>query len=395
MGPENPELRRAGELGIPAICYAEMLGRLMADRRGLAVAGTHGKSTTAAMTAHILIEAGDDPTVVVGAVPLGATSGGRLGRGPWMVAEACEYRRNFLHLCPQHAAILGIEPDHFDCYRSLEALEEAFAAFARLTPNDGLLLIRHDCPASRRATAGLNCRLETFGIEEESSQSLPAAEWAARNLTVNAGCYRFEIDHCGRPLGTVDLLVPGRHNVLNALAAAALAHAAGVEAAEIVRGLGRFPGLHRRLEVLGTASGVALVDDYAHHPTEVTVSLDAVRRMFPGRRLWCVFQPHQTSRTERLLDELAASLQNADRVLVADIFRAREDMPRPGEVTAADLARQVRARGRSFGVHRLKEITRLLEARLVPGDVLVTLGAGDIGRIAHGFQRFREDRAAG
>ena len=158
-----------------------------------------------------------------------------------------------------------------------------------------------------------------------------------------------------------------------------------------------FAGLHRRLETLGTIGGVAVVDDYAHHPTEAMAALDAVRRMFPGRRLWCVFQPHQASRTARLLDELAASLQNVDMVMVAEIFRVREGAPQPGEATAADLYRRATALG-ATGVpaHTFEDINATLETRLLPGDVLLTLGAGDIGRIGHGFlERFREDRAAG
>ena len=178
------------------------------------------------------------------------------------------------------------------------------------------------------------------------------------------------------------LQTPGRHNVLNALAAAALAWANGATAEQIAAGLDSFAGLHRRLELLGTWRGVALVDDYAHHPTEVAAALDAVRQLFPHRRVWCVFQPHQVSRTARLLDELAASLQNADRVLVAEIFRAREGSPRPGEVTAADLARKAAALGvEVLPGHTAEEIVRTLETGLAPGDVLVTLGAGDVAKL--------------
>ena len=223
------------------------------------------------------------------------------------------------------------------------------------------------------------------------------ADWSAGGLRAWQGCYGFELSYRGRKLGEVSLRVPGRHNVLNALAAAALAHANGVTSELAIRGLGRFRGLHRRLEVLGTWGGVLLVDDYAHHPTEVAASLETLRVMEPGRRLWCVFQPHQTSRTEHLLDELAASLQNADRVLVADIFRAREGPARESEVTAADLARQVRAHGTEVpDVHTAAEIEQLLTTQLTPGDVLVTMGAGDIGRIGYGLMEwFRESRAAG
>ena len=360
VGPENVELRRAAELGIPTLTYAQMLGRLMAGKHGLAVAGTHGKSTTTAMAAGVLVAAGLDSTVVCGATPLGARSGGRRGRGDLVLVEACEYRGNFLHLRPRQAAILGIEPDHFDCYDSLDELERAFAQFAALLPRDGLLVVRHDCPVSCRAAAAAGCRVETFGIH-------PPADWSARNLAARAGRYRFEIHYRGEPLGQVALRTAGRHNVLNALAAAALSRAAGAEPPAILAGLSRFEGLRRRLEVLGTVGGITLVDDYAHHPTEVAATLDALRRMFPHRRLWCVFQPHQASRTARLLDQLAASLQNADRVAVAEIFRAREGPPRPGEVTAAALAARVRAGGaETLDVHTVEEIALAIAPTCTP-----------------------------
>jgi UDP-N-acetylmuramate--alanine ligase len=411
--PSNPELRRAAELGIRAYSCFEMLGRLSSGSHTVAVAGTHGKSTTTAMAAEVLIRAGRDPTVFYGALPLvghedappngrlGQSSGGRAGRSELVLVEACEYRGNFLHLRPRHAVILGIEPDHFDCYGSAEELEEAYARFAGLLPADGLLLARHDCPASRRIGAKLACRVETLGIDAR-------ADWSARRLFARRGRYAFEVCRRGGRLCQVSLRFPGRHNVLNALAAAALAWENGVSPERIALALGRFRGLRRRLERLGAWRGVTLVDDYAHHPTEVTATLGTIRRMFPGRRVWCVYQPHQVSRTEHLLDELAESLQNADRVLVAEIFRAREGPPRNGEVTAADLARRVReisaeppkrpprAALEVPEFHDTEEITRLLQTRLGPGDVLVTMGAGDIRRICDGLiNGFREDRSAG
>jgi UDP-N-acetylmuramate--alanine ligase len=193
------------------------------------------------------------------------------------------------------------------------------------------------------------------------------------------------------------LRVQGAHNVANALAAAALAWENGVGPELIVRGLERFAGLRRRLEWRGCWRGVTLLDDYAHHPTEVSATLRAVREMYPGRRVWCVFQPHQASRTAHLLDELAASLQNADRVFVAEIFRAREPSPRPGEVTAADLAQRIRLPESEVpDAHDTELIFRLLETRLAPGDVLITMGAGDIWKLSNAFvDRFRQDRAAG
>jgi UDP-N-acetylmuramate--alanine ligase len=407
--PQNPELRRAAELGIPCVSYFQMLGRLMSGRHGLAVAGTHGKSTTTAMAAEILVAAGSDPTVVLGAVPIGAASGGRAGQRVVMLVEACEYQANFLHLRPRHAVILGIEHDHFDCYDRLAQVEAAFTQFAALIPHDGLLLVPYDCPAARRA-AGITegdspifverklgqsptysaCRVETFGFSA-------AADWSVDDVSAEHGRYAFQIRYRSQPIGRVRLRVPGRHNVTNALAAAALAFANGAPAEEITKCLAGFRGLHRRLEILGNVQGVTLVDDYAHHPTEIAASLATLRSMFPGRRVWCVFQPHQASRTERLLDDLAETLQNAERVLVAEVFRAREPPPRKGDVAASDLAREVRARGGEVApLHSPAEILQFLETQLVPGDVLVTMGAGDVGKISYGLmERFREDRAAG
>jgi len=387
---ENPEIRRARELGILTLSYFEALGRLTSSRHTLAVAGTHGKSTTTAMAAHVLVEAGLDPTVVYGAAPLGRRSGGRAGAGELMLVEACEYRANFMHLRVDHAVILGIEPDHFDCYDSLDDVTRAFARFARSVPDDGLLLARAGCGATERATRGARSRVETFGFEE-------TADWQARGLAHRRGCYRFGLWREGRRLAEVRLATPGRHNVLNALAASALAWHAGVQAEGIALGLGRFRGLARRMEVVGSWRGVTVVDDYAHHPTEVSAGLECVRRMYPGRRVWCVFQPHQASRTARLLDELAASLQNADRVVVSEVYRAREPAWEFGEVTAADLAGRVRALGgRVADVLGAEPIAGLLARELRPGDVLIMMGAGDIGKIHHGLiHGFREDRAAG
>jgi len=376
VSANNPEICRAAKLGIPISSYFQMLGQLGIGRHTLAIAGTHGKSTTTAMTARLLIGAGLDPTVVCGATPLGANSGGHAGRGEFMLVEACEYRANFLHLRPRHAAILNIEPDHFDYYDSLDQLEDAFRRFAFLVSDDGLLLIRHDCPSARRATAGLekSRRIESFGLSSD-------AQWSARELRERGGRFQFEIFRFGRSLCEVRLPVPGLHNVLNALAAAALAWEHGVSANQISVGLAGFPGLHRRLEVLDTWRAAHQIDDYAHHPTEVTAALTTARRLFPHSRVWCVFQPHQVSRTQRLLDELAISLQNADKVLVAEIFRARESGPQPGEITAADLARKVAGLGTEvLPGHTAEEIVATLETQLAPDDVLVTLGAGDVGK---------------
>jgi UDP-N-acetylmuramate--alanine ligase len=369
---DNPELQAAWTRGIPISSYAEVLGRLRATHRTIGIAGTHGKSSTTAMLGHLLTLANLDPTVVCGATPLEATSGGRAGKSGLFVVEACEYRENFRHLRPFHAAILGIEPDHFDCYDSLAQIEGAFGRFAGSIAADGLVLIRHDCPSTQRVAAAAQCPKQSFGLSAD-------ADWSAHVLTERRGCYDFQVRRFGRPFCEVRLQVPGLHNVLNALAAAALATASGVAAEQIASGLASFAGLHRRMEVCGTWRGAAIIDDYAHHPTEVRAALVTARQMYPGLRLWCLVQPHQASRTERLLAELAASLQNADKVLIAEIFRAREGAPRPGEVTAADLARETACLGVEVLLgHTAREIIATLKTQLSSGDVLITLGASDM-----------------
>jgi UDP-N-acetylmuramate--alanine ligase len=385
---DNVELKRALELGVPAVSYPQMLARLMKGRSGVAIAGTHGKSTTTAMAGEILAAAGLEPSLVYGATPIDPASGSRLGRGRWMLVEACEYRANFHHLSADMAAITAIELDHVDCFASLADVESAFATFARRVPAEGLVMARADCAATARVTAGLDCAVETFGLTT-------GATWHAARLRERRGCYSFELRRRGRLVCEIKMPLPGAHNVLNALAAAALASHCGASAAAIRAGLERFAGLRRRLELVTDNGAMAVVDDYAHHPTEVAASLAAVRQMYPARRIWCVFEPHQRSRTARLLDEFARSLHNADKIVVTEIARVREDAP--GDATAARLVERIKELGgdATFRANR-QDILDHVRAGLAPLDVLVTLGAADIGTIAHDVgQGLRELRKAG
>jgi UDP-N-acetylmuramate--alanine ligase len=387
---DNPERRRAAELGVRQLSYPAMLGRLMAGGTGLAVAGTHGKSTTTTLAGEILSAAKLAPTVICGAAPLGRNSGGRYGTGRFVLVEACEYRSNFLHLAPQVAVLLGIEHDHFDCFPAFDQVEAAFAQFVQRVPRDGVILAHAGCPATLRAVRQALCRVVTFGLGA-------AADWRADRVRAARGRYAFRITHRGRRVADVKLQIPGSHNVVNALAAAALAGELGVDGEAISQGLTQFAGLRRRLETLGSWREIVLLDDYAHHPTEIAAALKTVRERFPGRRIWCIFQPHQASRTRFLLDEFAASLHNADRVAVADIYRAREAPGEPAEVTAGELAARLRQRGGPvLDVHGTEQIIEQVDAELAAGDVLITLGAGDIRKVGDAFvERLRTYRAAG
>ena len=391
---ENSERHRAEQLGIPSYSYAEMLGQITADRRTVAVAGTHGKSTVTAMTAEILIRAGLDPTVICGAAPVLENgcgldhTGGHYGRGKIALVEACEYRENFQHLRPNIAAILNIDPDHFDCFPTSDDLLSAFARFAQNVSEDGRLIVSHACSRAREIANASGRQFATFGLSS-------TADWRAANLEHSRGRYRFELVRHGRRLTQISLAVAGRHNVLNALAAAAMARHCGVSIQQIAQGLALFHGLQRRLQARGRWAEATWIDDYAHHPTEVSATLAAVRQMFPRRRLVCVFQPHQASRLAILLDELAASLHNVDKIAVADVFRAREGVQLPGEATSSDLAAALRSAGADvIHQHNPTAIARQLTTELEPHDVLVTMGAGDLGKIFHHFQqRLRRNRA--
>ena len=286
----NSELLAARRRGLEVMKYSQMLGRLMAEGVGIAVSGTHGKSTTTAMVAYGLTQAGFDPSYVVGATveQLGGPSGVGLGRH--FVAEACEYDRSFLNLRPVYAAILNIEEDHLDCYQNLQAIIEAFHAFAERIEPGGVLVANGEDPNVEQALRGATCQVQTFGLS-------PQCTWSAGEAKTDLGRYRFDVLLEGQSLCRVALKLPGRHNATNALAAAALLHHAGVAGDQIADALGSFTGTHRRMTYKGCNRGVTVMDDYAHHPTEIQATLRAIREYHQPKRVVCVFQPHQHSRT--------------------------------------------------------------------------------------------------
>lgn len=373
----NLERAAARARAIPEWSYTQALGRLMGERIGVSVAGTHGKSTTTALLGLILTRAGLSPSVVCGAELIDTQCSGWSGAGDLFVVESCEYRRHFLDLQPRHAALLDIEPDHFDCYPDLDSAVLAYAEFAGLLPVEGLLLCRADRPAVARAARAARCQLQTFGVEAD-------ADWSARRVRVGRQRVSFQVIRAGRPWGGGEFHVAGRHNVANALAAAALAEELGAGPESIRDTICTFRGLQRRCEALGAWRGVELIDDYAHHPTAVAATLSWVRTQFGRRRLWCAFQPHQVSRTRALLGPFAEALQIADQVLVAPVFAARETDGGEALATSQALAERTAALGTPARcAASLDHLIGTLETETRPGDVLVLMGAGDIDRVRH------------
>ncbi|MCP4247378.1 MAG: UDP-N-acetylmuramate--L-alanine ligase [bacterium] len=372
----NPELVAARADSIPVIGYAELVGRLMSTRVGVSIAGTHGKSTTTSLTATMYRLGGLDPSFIVGAESRQLGAGAAVGAGQNFIVESCEYARSFLHHRPRLAALLNIERDHLDCYADLDEIVAAFAEFAKHVPPDGVVIARHQDGAVGRAIRGLACQVETFGFE-------PGACWRATDLDATRGQHRFTVRYRERALFETQMSLPGLHNVSNAVAAAALAWHGGVEPEAIAEAIHTFEGVDRRMSLRSTNGGVTVVDDYAHHPTEIAVTLRAIRSRYEPRRTWVVFQPHQHSRTRLLMDQFAECFSEADVVVVPDIYAVRDSEDERRMTGSGDLVDRIHAcGGQARYVPSLADVTEHLVEELCAGDLVVTMGAGDVWKVA-------------
>lgn len=378
----NPEVLAARQRGIPVIKYSELLGLLMGRKTGIAVAGTHGKSTTTAMITYVLRQAKCDPSFVIGAGVAQLSGGSGVGDGEHFVVEACEYDRSFLNLRPKLATILNVDEDHLDCYRGgLDEIVEAFRAFAGLVPEDGMLVVNGEDRSAVRAVQGLGVPVETFGFEGQF-------DWRAEVLESRTGCCRFLAHRSGRPFTEVQLSIPGRHHVANALASMAICHHCGIEPEIMAQALGEFRGAHRRLTLRGQVAGVNVVDDYAHHPKEIQVTLRAAREYYQPRRMFVVFQPHQHSRTRFLLNDFATSFGAADVVIVPEIYFVRDSETERDLIDARDLVEQIHLRGGEARYEPdFEKIASQLCREVRTGDLVITMGAGNVWQVADALLR--------
>ena len=378
----NPELRRAVAQGVEVLSYSEMLGRLTQDKTGISIAGTHGKSTTSAMVADVLAGGQRSPSAIIGAESRMSGRSGWAGTGSEFVVESCEYNGNFLNLHPKLAVLTGIEPDHFDCFGSFDESIDVFTRFASSLPQDGCLIVNSDCQAARDVAQAATAEVISF------SQS-PGRDWWATDLKQTVDGTRFRVFRGETFHGEFSLSVPGEHNVRNALGAIALADCLGIAVGDVRESLSEFAGIRRRFEHVGSWRGITLIDDYAHHPTAVQVSLQTARQVFGKRRVWCAFQPHQASRTRRLMNEFAASFAQADQVLVAPVFAAREVLADgEGRQLANQLAEEISANCcEARAMESLDRMIATLDHEARPGDVLITMGAGNIDQVHHEFHR--------
>lgn len=376
---DNPEYVATIEKGIPHLSRAELLGQLMKNYKlPIAVSGTHGKTTTTSMISEILLAADTDPTLSVGGML--KTIGGniRVGRSDYFVTEACEYTNSFLSFFPKIGIILNIEEDHMDFFQDLADIRHSFHEFAKLLPEDGCLIINSDIPDYQEITEGLSCRIITYGSSCNTVDGIPVDYYPAAVTHDKYGHPSFLLHSPGLTSEFV-LKVPGRHNVSNAIAAIALADLLKIDRKLTAQALSCFSGTDRRFEYKGTIGGVTIIDDYAHHPTEITATLKAAAN-YPHKTLWCVFQPHTFTRTKAFMKDFAKALTLADKVVLADIYAARET-DNLG-ISSETLQQEIEALGHEcFYFPTFDEIENFLLENCINNDLLITMGAGDVHKI--------------
>ena len=371
---DNEEFKAAADAGLPMLSRAELLGQLMKNyETPIAVSGTHGKTTTTSMLSHILLAGDLDPTISVGGILKAIGGNIRVGDSGLFVTEACEYTNSFLHFFPKIGIILNIDADHLDFFKDLDDIRHSFHRFAALLPKDGTLIINSEISQYEQIIAGLNCNVITYGIHHD-------ADYTAQNIQYdNMGNVSFDLIDHGTKKDRIFLSVNGEHNVSNALSAIITGTLLGIDLEKIKKGLLSFTGTDRRFEYKGEKNGFTIIDDYAHHPTEIRATLTAAKN-YPHKTLWCAFQPHTYTRTRAFLKDFASALSLADKVILADIYAAREKDP--GDISSADLARELEKLGKE--VHYLRsfdEIEKFILKNLVNGDLLITMGAGNIVEI--------------
>ena len=368
---DNEEFKAAVDAGIPMLSRAELLGQIMDNyEKSIAVAGTHGKTTTTSMISQILLVAKADPTISVGGI-LEAIGGNiRVGGSEVFITEACEDTNSFLHFHPKYSIITSVEAEHLDFFKDIDDIRRSFHEFAGNTAHDGVLIINGQIAALDQITNNLSCSVTTYGLCEND-------DFYAKNITYNDhACGTYTLMHKTEDLGTVSLSVPGRHNVSNSLAAIALCLNLGLPLDVIKKGLLQFGGTKRRFEYKGTKNGITVIDDYAHHPTEVAATLTAARN-YPHGRIICVFQPHTYSRTKAFLSDFARVLSMADIVVLADIYAAREK--NTIGISSKDLLAELQKNGQeSYYFPSFDEIEKFLSEKCINNDLLITMGAGDV-----------------
>jgi len=378
--PEHPQLVEARRRGLEIVKYAQLLGRIMSLKHGIAIAGTHGKSTTTALTAHVFLASGKDPSFVVGATSPQLGGSARSGASEFFVAEACEFDRSFHNLKPKIGVVLNIEEDHLDYYKDLAEIVASFATFMSQVDPSGIIITSATDENCAVAASSAIARVETYSIED--GQTSASGDWQASGIRRFQGQAHFTVTYKGRKMGRLALSIAGRHNIGNALVAAAIATHCGLTWGQIESAIASFRGADRRSQLLATIKDITIVDDYGHHPTEIRVTLEALREHYRPKRVLCVFQPHQHSRTRFLLDDFASSFAQADITIVPDIFFVRDSEADRKAVSAAMLVERIAETGKeALYIPDFPAIVQHLLEQVRPGDLIVSMGAGPVWKV--------------
>ena len=377
ISKNNPELVKARENNIKMMDRAEFLGNIMRGyKHNIAVSGTHGKTTVTSMISYITMDSQLDPTILVGG-KLDLIGGNvRSGKSDYFIAEACEYKASFLKFYPTVGVILNIEADHLDYYKDINDIKSAFSKFAHLVPDKGYIVAYSEDNNVQDILKGLKCNIITYGFTK--------GDITAANIKFNEkGCASFDVFENTSKLFSIQLNVPGKHNILNALASICTCKSLNIPDKNIVNGLMKFKGTHRRFEIKGIKNGITVIDDYAHHPTEIKATLNAAAS-YPHKRIFCVFQPHTYSRTLTLFKDFINAFDNTDMLILADIYAAREKDT--GIISSDMLGDSIRKRGiKCINLHSFDKIKDYLSSELSEGDLLLTVGAGDIYKVGEMF----------
>lgn len=367
---DNPELLEAKEKNIKLMDRAEFLGQIMKGHKyNVAITGTHGKTTCTSMLSHITLAGDLDPTILIGGELDEIGGNFKIGNSEYFITEACEYKRSFLKFFPYIGIILNIDADHLDCYKDIDEIADTFSQFSRLVPSDGYLVGYAGDFRVKGILAKANCRTLTYGFED--------ADVTAKNIIFNNnGCATFDVYKDSKNLFTASLNVPGKHNILNALASICVSLIFNISDSNIIEGLSKCKGAHKRFEYKGEINGVTVIDDYAHHPTEIKATLSTAKQIHHNKT-YCIFQPHTYTRTKALFNEFSECFNEVDELILMDIYAAREK--NTGLVSSDELGDAIREKGIiCTNVHSHDEALNYVKSKLTSGDLLLTVGAGDV-----------------
>lgn len=377
---DNPEYKEAKRQKITMISRSELLGELMSERKGIAVAGTHGKTTTSTMLSLVFEEAGLNPTIVIGGEVKNIGGNAKKGTGEYFIAEACEYKKAFLDLRPFGAIITNIEADHLDFYKDLNDIIETFKKFTAQIDKEGFLVVCSDNKNMMHLNGSFDAHLITYGLKN--------ADYVAKNIEVKGLSTLFEVFKEGKSLGQFKLSVPGSHNVLNALSVIATANYLGLDLSKVRDSLAKFVNAKRRYELKGERDGILVIDDYAHHPTEIQATLKGIKEFYPKEKIWVVFQPHQYSRTRLLFDDFAKSFTAVDQVITPEIYEVRDTEDDKKAISAQKLAKAIDEISHNAKyIGKFEDIVTYLKENVKKGDLVITLGAGPVYKVGEMFLR--------